>query len=153
MRIGEQAPDVLLRLHSGTDVWLHEYRGSKHVVLYFYPKDFTSGCTREGCLFSSHIRDIEAHGAAVIGISADTIESHKAFAGAYGLSFSLAADEDKTICRAYDALWFGGLAIKRITYIIDDRGIIRGKARHEFNIAQHWEYVRDVLDGLEGKRS
>lgn len=150
MRVGDEAPDFQLPLHTGEVARLSQYRGKKNVVLYFYPKDFTSGCTKEGCLFSSHTEEINRLETVIIGISADTLESHKAFAREYKLAFALAADVKKTVCRIYGALWFGGIAIRRLTYIIDKKGIIRGKTRHEFRIERHWEYVRTVLTELNG---
>ena len=150
LQVGDEAPDIELSLHTGEVVALSKYRGIKNVVLYFYPKDFTSGCTKEGCIFSSNIEEINRLSAMIIGISADTIESHKAFARDYNLAFPLASDRQKIVCRAYGALWFGGIAIRRVTYVVDKNGIIRGKARHEVHIERHWQYVLKVLREIEG---
>lgn len=149
--IGKLAPDFELPLHTGELFHLSQYRGSRNVVLYFYPKDFTSGCTREGCLFTSHVEEVLRRNSIIIGISADTIESHKGFAAQYQFGFPLASDVEKTVCRSYGALWLGGLAIRRITYIIDKKGIVRGRARYELRIDHHWDYVLSVLKQIEGE--
>lgn len=149
MTIGDLAPDFQLPLHTGEEFRLSNYRGRKNVVLYFYPRDFTWGCTKEGCLFSSNIREIEQMGALIIGISADTIDSHRKFAEENNFVFPLASDEHMEVCRNYRTLWLRGLAIRRMTYIIDKQGIIRGKTHHELLIDRHWNYVLRVLNELD----
>ncbi len=148
MQIGELAPDFTLPLHTNQEFRLSDHRGSKSVVLYFYPRDFTWGCTREGCLFSSHIKEIEHLGAIIIDISADPVESHKEFVSKYGLAFPLASDVHMTVCRIYGAVWLNGIAIRRLTYIVDKNGVICGKTRHELLINKHWDYVLGVLRAL-----
>lgn len=145
MDIGDLAPDFELPLHTGEVFRLSRYRGQKNVVLYFYPRDFTWGCTKEGCIFSSDIKYIEQLEGIVVGISADSLESHKRFAEEYHLAFRLVSDVRMEVCRNYRTLWLRGLAIRRMTYIVDKQGIIRGKTHHELLIDRHWKYVHRVL--------
>jgi thioredoxin-dependent peroxiredoxin len=153
MRVGEVAPDFQLPLNTGEDFRLSLQRGSKNVVLYFYPRDFTWGCTREGCLFSSHIKEIERLEAIIIGISADRLESHRDFVREYNLAFALASDAGMTVSKQYGAQRLYGIAIRRLTYVIDKEGIIRGKTHHEVRINRHWDYVLGVLRELEVTRT
>jgi len=153
MRVGEAAPDFQLPLHTGDYFQLSAYRGKQNVVLYFYPKDFTSGCTKEGCLFSSHVEDIVRLGAIIVGISADTLESHRNFAKDFHLAFPLASDLQKHVCRVYGALWILGIAVQRVTYVIDTLGIVRGRFRHGVQIHRHWDDVLNLLRDLEQKNA
>ena len=146
--IGALAPDFELPLHTGDTFHLSSHRKKHHVILYFYPKDFTWGCTQEGCLFSEHLKTIQSLEGVVVGINSDSLELHRSFAEHYNLGFPLASDTHLEVCRNYRALWLRGFAIKRITYVIDKRGIIQGKAHHELLIDKHWEYVLRTLNEL-----
>ena len=145
--VGSIAPDVLFRLHNGTSTRLSDLRG-QHVVLYFYPKDFTWGCTRQACSFAEHYQEIVARNAVLVGISADTIESHQRFALRHQLPFQLASDPDLAIARSYDVLALGFRRL-RATYVIDGQGIIRGVVHHEIIVENHWKSVVNILQQLE----
>ncbi len=126
---GMKAPSFELADDSGRTVALKDFLGKK-VVLYFYPKDDTPGCTAEACAFRDAYDDILAKGAVVIGISADSVASHAGFKAKYGLPFFLLADPEKSALRAYGA-WgektFMGkksMGTLRTTFIIDERGIV-----------------------------
>ncbi|HTP12696.1 MAG TPA: peroxiredoxin [Bacteroidota bacterium] len=149
MKIGDLAPDFELPLGNGERFRLRNLRGLTSVVLYFYPRDFTWGCTREGCMFSEHITEISKLGAFIVGISADSVESHRKFSEANHFPFPLASDEGMEVCRMYDAVWFWGNTTRRMTYVIDQRGIIRGKTLHEIFIERHWKYVSKILRDLK----
>lgn len=151
LKIGSEAPDFSVPLHSGETFHLSEYRGRKHVVLYFYPKDFTKGCTEQACAFSDHSREIALLGAAIIGISPDDNESHRKFAATHRLQFPLGSDENRRVTRLYGALRFGIWQL-RITYVIDKRGIIRKTIHHEFLIGKHWQSVITALRELEANQ-
>jgi peroxiredoxin Q/BCP len=153
MDIGEIAPDFVLPLQTGELIRLSDVWGEKNVVLYFYPRDFTWGCTREGCVFSANVEEIKRLNATIVGISADSVESHKRFSDTYHFPFALASDERMEVCRLYQAVWMRGMAVRRITYIIDQRGVIRGKAHHEILIERHWKYVRRILRELNGEEA
>lgn len=126
---GDTAPDFSLPADDGSTVSLSDYRGRK-VILYFYPKDDTSGCTKQACELRDSLTRIDEAGAVVLGVSPDSIESHVKFRDKYDLNFPLLADEDQEVCRAY-GVWkeksmygrkFWG--VERSTFIIDEEGVV-----------------------------
>lgn len=127
LEVGIKAPDFTLEDQSGQPVHLADYRG-KVVVLYFYPKDSTPGCTKEACSFRDENTALADVGAVVLGVSRDSVNSHRRFADKYDLNFSLLADTDGEVCSAYGVLqektMFGktGVGIVRTTYVIDQQG-------------------------------
>ncbi|MBR1407350.1 MAG: peroxiredoxin [Clostridia bacterium] len=129
LETGTPAPDFTLPDQNGTLHTLSEYRGRK-VILYFYPKDMTSGCTKQACAFGELYPQFREKGAVVLGVSKDTVASHKKFEEQYGLPFTLLSDPDKQVIRAYDVLKekknYGKvtLGVVRTTYLIDEDGII-----------------------------
>ncbi|MEX1138845.1 MAG: peroxiredoxin [Bacteroidota bacterium] len=145
---GSAAPDVLLKLHNGTSHRLSDLWSSKNVVLYFYPKDFTWGCTRQACSFADHYQDIISFQASLIGISADSTESHRQFAEQHRLPFLLASDPDLAIARSYKVVTFGFRRL-RVTYVVDRQGTIRGVVHHEVIVENHWKSVLNILNELE----
>jgi peroxiredoxin Q/BCP len=118
---GTPAPDFSLQDHTGTVRTLSEFKGS-YVVLYFYPKDDTPGCTKEACMIRDSYNDFETNGIVVLGVSKDSPESHVKFREKYELPFILLSDMDKLVINAYGA--DGLLFNKRVTYVIDPNGII-----------------------------
>jgi peroxiredoxin Q/BCP len=124
LKIGDPAPKFALIDDQGLPVSLKNYFGKKVVVLYFYPRDFTSGCTKEACSFRDDYQVYEESGAVVIGVSLDSQESHKKFSEKHDLPFSLLSDNQKEVAKKYGVLGFGGLVAKRITFIIDTKGKI-----------------------------
>ncbi len=129
LAIGTKAPDFTLADQNGTWHTLSEYRGQK-VVLYFYPKDMTSGCTSQACSFRDLYPQFREKGAVVLGVSKDSVASHKKFEEKYGLPFTLLADPEKEVIRAYD-VWkekkMSGkvsMGVVRTTYLIDEEGMI-----------------------------
>ncbi len=149
IRVGEAAPDFELPLHTGEQFRLSEQRGNKIVVLYFYPQDFTWGCTKEACSFRDYQSVLVDKGALVIGVSPDDLESHRQFARAHRLNFSLASDPTKKVSKRYGAVWFGGLRIKRISVVIDRQGIVRGIFHHELLVDNHRKDIVQLLDTLQ----
>ena len=130
VEVGDKAPDFILPADNGGKVSLKALKG-KPVVLYFYPKDDTSGCTAEACAFRDALPDFSKIKAAVIGISRDTVASHDKFKKKHGLTFPLASDEDGEVCEAY-GVWeeksmYGRkyMGIERATFLIDGKGVIR----------------------------
>ena len=150
MKVGQKAPDFSVVDDSGKTVKLSDFKGKK-VVLYFYPKDDTPGCTKEACNFSNGIADIRKQGAVVLGVSADSAESHKKFKSKFGLSFPLLADTEKKIIESYD-VWkeksmYGKkyMGIERTTYVIGKDG----KISHIFpkvKVDEHYDEVLAALD-------
>lgn len=129
LSVGTKAPEFTLPDQNGTLHSLTEYRGKK-VILYFYPKDMTSGCTKQACSFGELYPQFREKGAVVIGVSKDSVESHKKFEEKYGLPFVLLSDTEKEVIQAYD-VWkekknYGKvtMGIVRTTYLIDEDGII-----------------------------
>ena len=126
---GAKAPDFSTTDQSGKKITLKEYRGKK-VVLYFYPKDDTPGCTKEACAFRDHFAEFKKLGVEVLGVSVDTEKSHKSFAEKFKLPFTLLADTDKKIVNAY-GVWgeksmYGRkyMGTNRVTYLINESGYI-----------------------------
>jgi len=121
--VGKPAPQFTLKSNEGKTVSLKDYKG-KWVVLYFYPKDFTSGCTMEAHNFQRDLAKYEAAKAVILGVSVDTAESHQSFCTKEGLSFKLLADTEKTVSEAYDSVmeYNGAKLSKRNTFIIDPKG-------------------------------
>jgi thioredoxin-dependent peroxiredoxin len=147
--VGDVAPDFTLPAQDGTAVTLSAFRGDKVVVLYFYPKDETPGCTREACAFrDSHDAFAEA-GAQVIGVSSDSVASHDRFAKKYGLPFTLVADADGAVRNAYGVpKSLFGMVPGRVTYVIDKDGTIRHVFSSQANIGKHIEGALEVVHSL-----
>ena len=121
--VGEPAPEFLLPTNTGDgDIALEDYRG-QWVVLYFYPQDFTSGCTIEARRFQQDLAEYKSRNAQIVGVSVDDVDSHAAFCDSEGLKFSLLADTDGSVSKAYGS-WLSGTSLRH-TYLIDPRGILR----------------------------
>lgn len=141
LEAGTKAPDFTLSDQDGNEVSLHDFRGKK-VILYFYPKDNTSGCTKQACAYRDLFPQISEKGAVVLGISKDTVRSHKNFKEKYDLPFTLLADPDRKVLEEYDVLkektMYGKkvMGTVRTTYLIDENG----------NIEKAYEKVKPESD-------
>lgn len=130
LTVGEKAPAVSLPNEAGKMVTLKSLRG-KQVVLYFYPKDDTPGCTKEACRFRDSITPIQKTGSVVLGVSLDGQESHRKFIAKHGLPFSLLSDEDAAVSKAYGVYTQKNMygkkywGIERSTFVIDPEGIVK----------------------------
>ena len=129
LEIGTKAPDFTLPDQNGNLHSLSEYKGKK-VVLYFYPKDNTPGCTKQACSFGDLMPQFSEKGAVILGVSKDSVASHKKFEEKFGLPFTLLSDTEKAVIQAYD-VWkekknYGKvtMGVVRSTYLIDEEGII-----------------------------
>ncbi len=129
LEIGTKAPEFTLPDQNGKMHSLSEYRGKK-VILYFYPKDNTSGCTKQACNFAELMPQFREKGAVILGVSKDSVASHKKFEENYGLPFTLLSDTERTVIEAY-GVWqekknYGKvtMGVVRTTYLIDENGII-----------------------------
>ncbi len=129
LELGTKAPEFKLPDQNGVMHTLEEYKGKK-IILYFYPKDNTPGCTKQACGFSDRYPQFMEKGAVVIGISKDTVASHKKFEEKFGLAFTLLSDTELEVIKAYD-VWkekknYGkvSMGVVRTTYLIDEKGII-----------------------------
>lgn len=146
---GIPAPEFTMSDQDGTPVSLKDFRG-RMVVLYFYPKDETYGCTREACGFRDDIEALAREGATVLGVSVDNVDSHKRFQEHHGLNFKLLADPDGRVMRAYRAQGLLGYA-RRITYVIDDLGLIRlayGRVRAKDHAQEVLQDIRTLHQGM-----
>lgn len=128
LEIGTKAPEFSLPDQNGQIHSLSDYKGQK-VILYFYPKDMTGGCTSQACNFRDRYPQIKEKGAVVLGVSKDSVESHKRFEEKHGLPFPLLADEGLEVITAYDVLKPGKdgkptRSLIRSTYLIDEEGVI-----------------------------
>src|SRR5574341_800708 len=126
VKVGDPAPEFALPNQSGTIVSLKDFAGKKNVVLYFYPKDFTPGCTKESCTFRDTYEEFTKMDAAVVGISSDSVESHRKFVSKYHLLFTLLSDEGGRVRALYGVPTTMGVIPGRVTYIIDKQGVVRG---------------------------
>ena len=144
--VGTEAPDFSVATDDGSEFKLSEWRGTKHVVLYFYPRDFTVGCTKQACDFRDNYDAILGEGAVLMGVSTDPVERHRTFRAEYGLPFPLGADTERRVTRLYDAVrMFKIGGAQRVTYVIDMDGIIRAAFRHELAIGRHRDDVLRTL--------
>ena len=152
LKKGDPAPDFEGVTTDGTRVSLKGYRGRK-LVMYFYPKDDTPGCTKQACSLRDHSKDIAAKGAAVLGVSTQGEESHQAFTKKFNLNFPLLADTDGAVGRAYGVLGGPGLISKlksaagfadRVTFVIDEKGRIAHVIDRP-DVANHAEEVMALL--------
>jgi len=144
LRVGDQAPDFTLQSDDGTSVSLKDFRG-KIVVLYFYPKDFTPGCTKEACAFRDDFLEFKKRDVAIIGISYDKPEEHAKFRIGYGLPFVLLSDKNKEVSRTYGA--DGVIVAKRITYVIDKDGKVIA-VYPKVDVGSHSEEILKFVQGL-----
>jgi len=146
---GAPAPDFTLPDQDGASVSLGDFRGKKNVVLYFYPKDDTPGCTKESCAFRDQYTAFSDAGAEVLGVSSDSPASHKAFAQKHRLPFRLLSDAGGKLRSAFGVPATLGLLPGRVTYVIDKSGVIRHAFNSQLNPLQHVDEALGVLAGLK----
>ena len=142
LNIGDMAAGFTLPGDGGKDVSLSDFKGKK-LVLYFYPKDNTPGCSTEASAFQAFLADFESKGAAIVGVSKDSPASHDRFKKKQGIHFRLASDENGELCKKYDVLGFLSI-IERSTFLIDENGIIL-RIWRKVKVAGHAEEVLAAL--------
>ncbi|MEM6811042.1 MAG: thioredoxin-dependent thiol peroxidase [Pseudomonadota bacterium] len=149
LNIGDKAPQFTLPTDGEGQVSLKDYKGEK-LVIYFYPKDDTPGCTKESCSFNDHLKQFEKIGANIIGISKCSVKKHDKFKEKYGLNFPLASDEESDVCEKF-GVWveksmYGKkyMGIERSTFIIDEKG----KIEHMWRKVKVPGHVEEVLSAL-----
>ena len=149
LKEGDAAPDFTATANGGQRVSLTDFRG-RHVILYFYPRDDTPGCTKEACAFRDEFADFKARGAVVLGVSTDSEKSHDTFVAKYKLPFTLLADEDKKIVRAYGVFGpktFMGRMFEgthRVTFLVGPDG----KIKKIWSAVKPPEHAKEVLAAL-----
>lgn len=136
----------------GDNVTLSEFFGKKNIVLYFYPKDETVGCTKEACSFRDSYEELTNLGAEVLGVSGQSVESHKSFASHYGLPFILLSDEGNKVRELYGVPATMRILPGRVTYIIDKKGMVRHIFNSQTQAERHVEEAKKTLIELEKKR-
>lgn len=145
---GDKAPAFTLPDQDGRSVSLTDFAGHKNVVVYFYPKDDTPGCTKESCTFRDQYTAFTDAGAEVLGISNDSSESHRKFADKYKLPFPLLADSGGTVRKAFKVPKSLGLLPGRVTFVIDRNGVIQHVFNSQLNPTQHVAEALSVLKRL-----
>jgi peroxiredoxin Q/BCP len=148
IRPGDQAPDFELEAASGGKVRLSDFRGKKNVVLFFYPKDETAGCTVEACTFRDSYEDFLGAGAEVIGVSGDSLASHNQFADRHRLPFVLLSDPGGKVAALYDVRKALGLIPDRVTFLIDREGVVRHVTGGRLRFKQHVTESLAILKGM-----
>jgi peroxiredoxin Q/BCP len=151
LRPGQKAPDFEVVASSGKRLKLSEFVGKKNVVLYFYPGDFTPVCTKETCGFRDMYKDLATSETEVIGVSADSNESHEKFAETYKIPFALVSDENRELAKIYGATSFLRNILgkaSRLTYVIDKKGEIAGVFQGELSANKHTDGVRALIQKL-----
>lgn len=151
LKVGQEAPDFTLRSSKEEDFTLSKLRSQKNVVLYFYPKDETIGCTKEACSFRDNYSKFVEMGAEVVGISSDSVESHKSFAENHHLPFTLLSDQKKQIRKLYGANGTLSLFPGRVTFIIDKKGIIRHIFSSQIQPTKHIQEALQILERIDAE--
>jgi peroxiredoxin Q/BCP len=148
VNVGDAAPEFSLPDAAGKQVRLSDFRGKKAVVLYFYPKDDTPGCTKEACSFRDNYEAFKDAGAEVIGVSSDSEASHQKFADKFKLPFTLVADGGGAVRKRYGVPATLGLLPGRVTFVIDRDGIVRHVFNSQLQATKHVDEALSVLKRL-----
>lgn len=145
LAVGERAPEFTLSDQDGRDVSLTSLLNRGPLILYFYPADFTPGCTREACLVRDLHAEIQKVGLRVVGVSPQTPESHRRFRERHALPFTLLADPGKAVVRMYDVNGPLGFGVRRATYLIDPGRIVLATVLADFRVSEHEAFIRKAL--------
>jgi peroxiredoxin Q/BCP len=145
LQAGDKAPDFTLPDQDGNQVSLHALLGEGPVVLYFYPADFTPGCTKEACSIRDMHDEIAAAGMRVVGVSPQDADSHARFRDKHGLPFTLVADPGKVAVQAYGVDGPLGIGVRRATFLIGPDGVIRDAVLADLRVGRHEEFIRAAV--------
>jgi len=151
LSVGDQAPDFTLPSSSGEPLTLSELCSRRTVVLYFYPKDDTPGCTVEACGFRDRYEAFAEAGAEVVGVSSDSVGSHERFANRHQLPMKLVSDSDKKLRALYGVRATLGLLPGRATFVIDRKGVVRHVFVSQLRVGKHAEEALEVVKRLESE--
>ncbi|MBD2043290.1 peroxiredoxin [Microcoleus sp. FACHB-672] len=149
VKVGDTAPDFTLPSQAGTPVSLQNFRGKKAVVLYFYPKDDTPGCTTQSCAFRDKYEAFKDAGAEVIGVSGDSLASHQQFATKHNLPFTLLSDAGNLLRKLYGVPSTLGILPGRVTYVIDRDGVVQHIFNSQMNFKAHIEESLKTLRQIQ----
>ncbi|MDX5443619.1 MAG: peroxiredoxin [Hymenobacteraceae bacterium] len=153
LQVGALAPDFELPDQDGNIFRLSDLKGKKHVVLYFYPKDNTRGCTAQACAFRDQYEDFKEQGAEVVGVSTDSASSHTGFIGKHNLPFRLVSDVKGKVRKLYGVPKFLGLITGRVTFVIDKQGVIRYVFNSMTKPLEHIQNTLTILKQLEEQQA
>ena len=149
VQIGDKTPDFELADQTGNRVRLYDLIEKQNIVLFFYPKDDSPGCTKEACAFRDSYEVFQEYGAEVIGISSDSEDSHKKFSEKHKLPYTLLSDKKGKVRKLFDVPKTMGFLPGRVTYIIDKRGIVRHIFNSQLNFKGHIEEALNVLKSID----
>jgi peroxiredoxin Q/BCP len=152
IQVGDQAPDFTLPTQSGETFRLQDRMGERVIVLYFYPKDNTSGCTAEACAFRDSFEVFAEAGADVVGVSSDSVDKHAGFASKHSLPFTLVSDKGGKVRKAYGVPGVLGMIPGRVTYVIDRAGVVRHVFSSMTNIDGHVNDALRVVQELQAEQ-
>ena len=148
IKVGDKLPLFGAKDQNGNDFYIASVLHKKVLVIYFYPKDDTPGCTKQACFFRDEYEEFKDMGAEVIGISGDSVQSHKQFAKKYNLPFTLLSDEDKSLRKLFGVPTnLLGLLPGRVTYVVDKKGIVR-LVFDSMNAENHFPKVLEMVKSL-----
>ena len=148
IEIGSKIPEFTLPDQNGKEFNVKDFIGKKNLVIYFYPKDDTPGCTKEACYFRDQYEIFNEADAMIIGISSQSVESHKKFAEKYKLSFTLLSDENSIIRKMFGAFSFG-IVPGRVTYVVDKKGIVKYIFNSQTEATKHVDEALRILKEMK----
>jgi thioredoxin-dependent peroxiredoxin len=151
LKINDQAPAFELKDQNGKVIKLSDFAGKSHIVLFFYPADYSPGCTAEACAFRDNYDVFKENGAEVIGISMQNEDSHKGFITKHGLQFQLLVDENGKTAEAYGIGKLLGLLPGRVTFVIDKAGIIKNIFSSQIDMNKHVTEAIKIIKEIKGK--
>ncbi len=145
LTVGNRAPEFVLQDNNGNDVSLSDLLQKGPLILYFYPADFTPGCTKEACSIRDIHNDIQSVGLQVAGISPQDVESHESFRKEHDLPFVLLCDPDKVAVKMYDVDGPLGFGVRRVTYLVNQDRSIQGALQADLRIGKHTEFIEKAI--------
>lgn len=148
---GDKLPIFQAKDHTNNLISSQSFIGNQHTIIYFYPKNFTAGCTAEACSFRDNIQDFSQYNARVVGISGDSPDSHKKFAESYQLPFTLLSDEDRKIRELFGVEKVMGFLENRVTFIFDKNGILKQRFSSQIFPTKHIKQALEILAEIEEK--
>lgn len=149
IRVGDEAPDFTLVNQLGFKIRLFDFIGAENIVLFFYPKDESPGCTKEACAFRDNYEVFQKYGAEIIGISSDSEKSHKNFAKNHRLPYTLLSDKGGEVRKLYGVNKTMGILPGRVTYVVDKKGVVRHIFNSQLNFNGHVEEALSTLKQLK----
>ena len=146
LKIGQTAPDFQLRDQHGNDVHLSNLVRNGDLILYFYPADFSPGCTAEACVFRDQYAGIQEAGVQIVGVSPQGVGSHDRFARTFGIPFPLLSDPGSKVIRRYGVAGPLGFGVRRVTFLIDEDRVVRNRIIADINIQSHARLIRATVE-------